>query len=990
MEYREFLEKKIPIAQMNGLDVSPDELSPVLKPHQRDIVLWAVKGGQRAIFASFGLGKGLCQLEITRLIHKKTGGKTLIVCPLGVRQEFTRDARMIDLELKFIRRNSEMDDEHPYYITNYESIRDGRLDPNDFTAVSLDEASILRSYGSKTYQEFLTLFPSVPYKFVATATPAPNRYKELIHYAGFLGIMQTSQSLTRFFQRDSTKANNLTLYPHKEHEFWMWMHSWAVFLQRPSELGYSDEGYEMPELKVIKHEVAATDEHPIDRDGQIHMFNEPVLNLKNAAREKRESIDIRIAEMKRILEADPENHYIIWHDLESERHAIKKALPEAAIVYGSLDLETREQRVIDFSEGKYQYFASKPEISGSGCNFQHHCHKAIFLGVGYKFNDFIQSVHRIYRYLQSFPCEIHLIYTEAEREVLRVLERKWDEHNQMMGRMSEIVKEYGLNDLGLDGLKQGMLAERKVVKGKLFEVAHNDCVLEARLHEDDSVDEIITSIPFCYDSETEVLTDNGWKGFGDVDISKDRIATYNPDTQCMEYQTASHRVWEHYDGEMIEFTGRAFNLSVTPNHRMYAARTDSENDFKIITAEEIARSYENRETKWKVIVLFQNTPIQTMSKIQDMPQRYQYSGMIGCVTVPNGLIIVRRNGFPCISGNSNHYQYTANYADFGETDNNEHFWAQMDYLTPELLRILKPGRICCIHVKDRILFGNVTGAGAPTVSPFHAEAIFHYKRHGFDYMGMITVITDVVRENNQTYRLGWTEQCKDGTKMGVGSPEYVLLFRKPQTDRTKGYADVPVVKSKEEYSRARWQIDAHAFWRCSGDRLLTAEEWEGYGPDVLAKAFRDTTREKIYDYEAHVAVGEALDEKGKLPSTFMAIAPGSFAEDVWDDVARMKTLNTNQSLKGRELHVCPLPIDIVDRLIERYSNKGELIYDPFAGIMTVPYRAILMGRRGGGSELNEGYFRDGVNYLQRAENDLTAPTLFDAEGLNDGTEAKTA
>src|SRR5690606_32864993 len=140
---------------------------------------------------------------------------------------------------------------------------------------------------------------------------------------------------------------------------------------------------------------------------------------------------------------------------------------------------------------------------------------------------------------------------------------------------------------------------------------------------------------------------------------------------------------------------------------------------------------------------------------------------------------------------ANHYEYSPSYRDFGHTDNNEHFWQQMDYLTPELLRVLRPGRMACIHVKDRIQFGAVTGAGAPTVSPFHAETIFHYRSHGFDYMGLITVVTDVVRENNQTYRLGYTEMRKDGTKMGVGSPEYVVLVRKPQTDRSRGYADVP-------------------------------------------------------------------------------------------------------------------------------------------------------------------------------------------------------
>ena len=185
MTYQEFLEQKIKVASLNGLECEADEISPILKPHQRDIVQWAVRGGQRAIFAQFGLGKSLMQLEIMRLIQHKTGGKTLIVCPLGVRQEFMRDSAMVGTQLKFIRRPEEMDG-HVHYVTNYESVRDGKLDPNIFTAVSLDEASVLRSFGSKTYQEFLTLFASVPYKFVATATPSPNRYKELIHYAGFL------------------------------------------------------------------------------------------------------------------------------------------------------------------------------------------------------------------------------------------------------------------------------------------------------------------------------------------------------------------------------------------------------------------------------------------------------------------------------------------------------------------------------------------------------------------------------------------------------------------------------------------------------------------------------------------------------------------------------------------------------------------------------------------------------------------------------------
>lgn len=828
--YIAFLREKIKFAPETGFAIDESEVNPILKPHQKAIVVWAIRGGRRAIFAAFGLGKSVIQLEILRILLKRLGGgRALIVLPLGVRQEFARDAALLGITVRFVRWSDDVGGDG-IYLTNYESVRDGRLDVNLFVAVSLDEASVLRSFGSLTYQTFLTLFDAVRFRFVATATPSPNRKKELIHYAGFLGIMDTGQALTRFFQRNSEKANDLTLYPHKEREFWLWVSSWAVFLQSPSDLGFDDTGYLLPELKVFFHEVAPGCVVPLlERDGQVRMFNDASLGLPQAAREKRDSLPLRIGKMCEILAAAPSDHFLLWHDLEAERHAIQAAVPNAVSVWGTQDLEEREARIIGFSEGQFQYLSTKPEIAGSGCNFQRHCHKAVFLGIGYKFNDFIQACHRIHRFLQTHTCEIHIIHTEAEREVLRVLLAKWDEHKEMVAKMTEIIKEFGLSQIsGVEMLARTIgVKERIEVSGRQYSVANDDAVLEARRQADGSVDLIVTSIPFA-----------------------------------------------------------------------------------------------------------------------------------------------------------NHYEYTPNYCDFGHTDDNEHFWKQMDYLTPELLRILEPGRLACIHVKDRIVFGNVTGAGYPQVSPFHAEAIFHYLKHGFEYMGMITVITDVVRENNQTYRLGWSENAKDGTKMGVGSPEYVLLLRKPQSDRTKGYADTPVKKSKEAYTRARWQVDAHAFWPSSGDRLLTAEEMAGYGPGKLASLFTQYSLENIYDYEFHVRIGEELEAKGALPSTFMSLAPGSYHPDVWHDVQRMRTLNGNQSQKGLAQHVCPLQFDIVDRLIERYSMPGELVYDPFSGLMTVPLRSIRLGRRGGGSELNTSYFFDGVHYLKAAEQEMAMPSLFDAEELH--------
>lgn len=245
---------------------------------------------------------------------------------------------------------------------------------------------------------------------------------------------------------------------------------------------------------------------------------------------------------------------------------------------------------------------------------------------------------------------------------------------------------------------------------------------------------------------------------------------------------------------------------------------------------------------------------------------------------------------------------------------------------------------------------------------------------------MITVITDVVRENNQTYRLGWTEQCKDGTKMGVGCPEYILLFRKLPTDTSKAYADEPVRKTKEEYTRARWQIDAHGYWRSSGDRLLSKEELSRIPVDKLQAAYRKFSRNAVYDYSEHVELSERLDEDGHLPSTFMVVAPGSWSPDVWDDVNRMRTLNTTQSQRRQQLHVCPLQLDIVERLINRYSNPGDLVFDPFGGIGTVPLVALKMDRRGMMTELNGDYFRDAVGYLREQEQTEDTISLFDIIG----------
>lgn len=451
-DYMAFLRAKMPRAEVAGFEpVTP--CSPSMFPHQRDVSAWAVRGGRRAVFANFGLGKTRMHLQIAKWVHELTGGRYLFVAPLGVRHVFTEeDGPEMGMCVQYVRDDAEVRAaKSPYLVTNYERVRDGDISLEQFAGAGLDEASVLRSFGSLTYQTYLEVFKVVRYRFVFTATPSPNSYKELIHYAAFLGVMDSGEALTRFFQRNSEEAGDLTLYPHMEQQFWYWLSTWACFITKPSDLGYSDEGYDLPKLHVHWHCVDVDHRKAwkqTDSWGQMQLIQQQKTGLKGAAEIKRETILARLAKAGEIIKGGPaERHWLLWHDLEDERRAIEKALPEARTVYGTQKLELREELILGFSRGQYRILATKPIIAGSGCNFQKHCSHAVFLGAGYKFNDFIQAVHRLWRFLQKEEVHVHIIHSEAEAEIMQELKDKWRAHDALMERMSELLRNNKLTNL---------------------------------------------------------------------------------------------------------------------------------------------------------------------------------------------------------------------------------------------------------------------------------------------------------------------------------------------------------------------------------------------------------------------------------------------------------------------------------------------------------------------------------------------------------------
>lgn len=833
--YEQFLHHKIAIAPEQGaIQTQHGTLHSSLFPHQRDMVHWALRQGRGLIAAAFGLGKTAVQCELARIYTEQTGQPFLIICPLGVKHQFQQeDGPRLGQEWCYVRTDEEWDAAAAwtlYLVTNYERVRDGSLNPRQhaLSGVSLDEGNVLRSLGNKTTQVFKEVFGGLETKFVCTATPSPNRYRELIYYADWLGVLDKGQVLTRFFQRNPNKAGDLTLMPQHEEAFWLWIASWAFFLTAPGDLGHSDEGYSLPPLQVHYHRLSVDHSRAwnrVDDRGQHPLFLEASASVGTQSQERRATLASRLEKARSLIADSPDDHWILWHHLEDERRAIEQAIPAMATIYGSQGLELREQTILDFTHGRIPLLASKPELSGSGCNLQRHCHKNIFLGVDFRFDDFIQACHRTYRYLQSHPVDIHIIYAESQDKIVDVLKQKWEQHTVLQEKMRSIIREYGLSHAALSQqLSRHMGVTRREVRGTSFTAIQNDCVLECRTMASNSVGLLHTSIPF-----------------------------------------------------------------------------------------------------------------------------------------------------------GNHYEYSTQYEDFGHNTTDGNFFAQMDFLLPELYRILMPGRVAAIHVKDRILYGHQTRSGFLEVEEFSDDTVKAFRKHGFLYQGRRTIVTDVVRENNGTYRLGWSEMCKDASKMGSGLPEYLLLFRKPATLNAQQYADTPVVHNKAAYSRGRWQVDAHALWRSRGEHLLAPEEAVEMDAQYLSRCHTAEQLETPYDHNGHVAICETVDATGHLPKTFMLLPPKvthCVADMVWDDIVFMRTLNSGQAQKREKHHICPLPLDIVERTIRLYSNPGDMVLDPFAGLFTVPYVCIALGRHGIGIELSAEYWQFGVRYCQEREAERLAPTLF--------------
>lgn len=429
-EYSAFLASKLLVNPPSGFEVPLSAINDRLFPFQRDIVRWGVRKGRAAIFTSTGTGKTLMQLEMARLVSEHTGGRVLILAPLGVVYQTIAEGQRLGIEVVYARQRSQVA-ARGLTICNYEMV--GHLDPDDFAGVVLDEASILKDFEGKTRSRLIEAFRDTPYRFVATATPSPNDVAELGNYAEFLGVMPRTDMLAAFFVHDD---NGWRLKGHAREPMSRWLASWGMCLKRPSDLGYDDTGYVLPAL-TVRLILVSTEYTP---EGQL--FATTLKGIGDRATVRKQTIADRVAAAVRLIEAEPDEPWTIWCGLNAEQDAVAAALGDRCVsIFGSLAPEDKVARAERWQAGEVPYLVTKGAIYGYGVNWQH-CARTVFVGLSDSFELYHQILRRHWRFGQARPVHAYIVLTEPEEPIYANVLRKEREFEAMTDALVRHVAEF--------------------------------------------------------------------------------------------------------------------------------------------------------------------------------------------------------------------------------------------------------------------------------------------------------------------------------------------------------------------------------------------------------------------------------------------------------------------------------------------------------------------------------------------------------------------
>jgi DNA modification methylase len=477
MNYQAFLQSKFKAAGSCGFEA--DSVNPMLRPFQADIVRWACRKGRALVAADTGLGKTPMQLNWAELVCKHTGKPTLILTPLAVAKQTYKEGVKFRIDVTVCR--SQSDCSAGVNVANYEMLK--HFDPAAFGALVLDESSILKAFDGKTRKMLTDFTEGIPYRLCCTATPAPNDLVEILNHAEFLSVMRGKEIIALYFTQDGNTTHKWRLKGHARKDFWRWLASWAVAVRRPSDLGYDDAEFALPELRVNECEVSQPASPGM-------LFAIEANSLSERLRARRVSLDDRVEAAAKIVNATDES-FLLWCNLNDESSQLADAIPGAVEVVGSDSIEKKEDALVGFTEGKFRVLITKPKIAGFGMNWQH-CHNMAFVGLSDSWEQYYQAIRRCWRFGQKHPVNVHIITAETEGAVVKNIKRKEREAANMMEELVSHMK-----DVQLDRVQTNQTPYvEETVSGNGWTMHLGDSVEQIEKVETESCGLIVFSPPF--------------------------------------------------------------------------------------------------------------------------------------------------------------------------------------------------------------------------------------------------------------------------------------------------------------------------------------------------------------------------------------------------------------------------------------------------------------------------------------------------------------
>ena len=877
MEYKDFLKTKIDYGFTAGLNHAV--IHKKLFDYQKDIVKWSLRRGRCAVFADCGLGKTFIQLSFAQNLLTHIEKKVIIFAPLSVNEQTIQEAKLIDLKVT----RYDEDDDCRIKIANYENLE--KLNSTDYEGIVVDESSILKSVDSKTRMKLIEFARDIKYRMACTATPAPNDISEIANHTEFLGIMRREEMLSKWFYNNGKDWN---LKGHAVDKFYEWMATWAMFMTKPSDLGYSDDGFKLPELSIkplyLDFEFKKEDE----------LFAMNLSGIQDRIKIRKESVEVKIKEIIKIIANDKD----LCNNFSYEK---QKSIHERIPIKKPLEMEADTSTAEESQQGQKIKIQRKHKIQGKNKSTSQKIlekesreekeskiktiqnNSGEIQGDSFVTKEQVPDM-RVFGYDESvhIPNGRSLSQNkESERASLLELQswdRKIQRQHTFIEKSNRIFENQWIVWCGID-LESDLLCKELSFINVPFVVVDGKTPTDLKLQR---IEQFKNKKVHVLISKPKVL------GFGmNFQNSHNMIFFGLSDSYEAYYQCIRRQYRFGQKNPVNVIICLAGNESVILNNVMHKEQESRKIADNVIQKIKRFEEIEMKGTK--------HMKVEYAKDLKETPNYKLYLG--DSCEIMKDLESASMDFSVFSPPFASLYTYSNSDRDLGNSTNDKEFFEHFDFIIKELLRVIKPGRnvaVHCMNLPTKKIVDGFIG-----IRDFRGDIIRAFIKAGFIYHSEVTIDKNPQVAAIRTHAKGlmFKQMHKDSSHSRMGLADYICCFKRP------GENEIPITPD------------------------LTNDEWI------------------------------------------------TFAHPVWYDIRETDTLNSMKADKD-EKHMCPLQLPVIERCIRLWSNKGDTVFSPFAGVGSEGYKAIQKNRKFIGIELKKEYFDQAVKNLNFIEGELTKEYLF--------------